>query len=197
MCWAYGGDHLIAPQEDSNHVHNCLNLSSCCGSKWCKTTYTFTFNDYICHAFQRVRQFLHNWTLFTTPLVNSFKELSISCQAFFPYSFTVLLLIIMGIQHPLSQHPYGTDIRDQQIIFCQRSPQNLQCFPLVFDYLGSMSFFLLQSCLQTWFSWKQHSTILFYETVLLWDIPTCLQTIVMVLFLSCRKLRLPTFSKVN
>ena len=66
----------------NTHVHNYLNLDSCCGSKWCMSTYTSTFNNNIWDFLQKVGHFLHNWTLFSWFLVNSPKKVDTACHAF-------------------------------------------------------------------------------------------------------------------
>ena len=72
----------LHPRKTQHHIQSCLNLSSCCGSKWCTSTYTFTFNNNILDVLQRVRHLLHNWTLFSWFLANSPKNVDIACKAF-------------------------------------------------------------------------------------------------------------------
>ena len=72
----------LHPRKTQHYVHNCLNLNSCCGSKWCTSTYTSTFNNNIWNVLQRVGHLLHNWTLFSSFLVNSPEKADTACQAF-------------------------------------------------------------------------------------------------------------------
>ena len=72
----------LHPRKTQHYVHNCLNLNNCCGSKWCTSTYTSTFNNNIWNVLQRVGHLLHNWTLFSSFLVNSPEKADTACQAF-------------------------------------------------------------------------------------------------------------------
>ena len=69
-------------RKTQHHVHNYLNLNSCCGRKWCTSTYTSTFNNNIWDVLHRVEHVLHNWTFFSWFLVNSPKKVDTTCQAF-------------------------------------------------------------------------------------------------------------------
>ena len=69
-------------RKTQRHVHNYFNLSNCCGSKWCTSTYTYTFNNNIWDVLQRVGHLVHNWTLFSWFLVNSLEKVDTACQAF-------------------------------------------------------------------------------------------------------------------
>ena len=123
----------LHPKKSQHHIHNCLNLSSCCGSKWCTSTYTFTFNNNIRDVLQRVRHLLHSWTFFSWFIANSPENVDITCQAF-PLILPVLPSTMMGLQPPLGQYLQRVDIGGQQILYYQWSPQTLRCILLVFPH---------------------------------------------------------------
>ena len=82
-----GAEHMkvitrLHPRKSQYHVHNCLNLNSCCGSKWCTSTYTSTFNNNIWDVLQRIGHLLHYKTLFSWFLANSPEKVDTVCQAF-------------------------------------------------------------------------------------------------------------------
>ena len=96
----------LHPRKTQHHVHNCLNLNSCCGSKWCISTYTSTFNNNIWDVLQ-----MNIWTFFFLVSCEFPWKGEHRLPNLFPYSLPVLPSIMIGLQTPLGQHPQRANIR--------------------------------------------------------------------------------------
>ena len=155
-----GAEHMkvitqLHPRKTQHHVHNCLNLSNCCGSKCCRVltlllstiTYEMFFKEsnISCTIKRFLPRFLwiplKRWTPLAKP---------------FPLFIAGPVLDNDGLQPPLGKHSQRGDIGGQQILCYQWSPQTLRCIPLIFHHSCRKHFSSLQLCLQTWFPWTQH-----------------------------------------
>ena len=183
-------------KKTQHHVHNCLKLSSCHGSKWCISTYTSTFNNNIGDVLQRVGHLLHNWTLFTTLLVNSLEKVDTSCQAFSlihcqscPRQWWAFNLHWVNIHR-------GLTLGVNKFFTISEISRPFNAFLWYLTTWGPCIFSFLQLCLQTWSPWKQYLANISCEWLLTRGIPICVQPIVTDQY-GYRQLRLSQLCKVN
>ena len=177
----------LHPTKTQHHVHNCLNLSSAVEANGVQVL-TLLISSITFEMF--------------------FKELDISCiiECFLPRFSWIPLKRWTPLAKPfplfiadsvLDNDGPSTSIGSKSTegwhwgsISSLLSVESLDLLELSFGIwpLGSMHFFPLQPCLQTWFSWKQYSANFSCKWLLPRDIPTCVQPIVTAQY-SCKQLR--------